>query len=188
MSDLDVPDGMGVIVRTAGSERSKAEIKRDFEYLLRLWDEIRDLTLQSTAPALIYEEGNLIKRSIRDLYTRDIEEVLVDGEDGYRTAKTFMKMLMPSHAKRVKPYRDPSIAAVPSLSGRKPDRRDPLAGRAVALGRLHRHQPDRGAGRDRRQFRPRRRASATSKRPRSRPISKPPRKSRGNCACATSPG
>ncbi|MGH7089342.1 MAG: ribonuclease E/G, partial [Stellaceae bacterium] len=94
MSDLDVPEGMGVIVRTAGSERSKAEIKRDFEYLLRLWDEIRDLTLKSTAPALIYEEGNLIKRAIRDLYARDIDEVVVDGEDGYRIAKSFMKMLM----------------------------------------------------------------------------------------------
>jgi ribonuclease E len=109
MSDLDVPDGMGVIVRTAGSERSKTEIKRYFEYLLRLWDEIRELTLRSTAPALIYEEGNLIKRSIRDLYARDIDEVVVDGEEGYRTAKSFMKMLMPSHAKRVKPYRDPSV-------------------------------------------------------------------------------
>src|SRR5262249_52570327 len=87
MSDLDVPDGMGVIVRTAGSERSKAEIKRDFEYLLRLWEDIRDLTLKSTAPALIYEEGNLIKRSIRDLYTRDIEEVIIDGEEGQHTAK-----------------------------------------------------------------------------------------------------
>ena len=109
MSDLDVPEGMGVIVRTAGSERSKAEIKRDFEYLLRLWDEIRDLTLKSSAPALIYEEGNLIKRAIRDLYARDIEDVVVDGEEGYRTAKTFMKMLMPSHAKRVKLYRDPTV-------------------------------------------------------------------------------
>jgi ribonuclease E len=109
VSDLDVPEGMGVIVRTAGSERSKAEIKRDFEYLLRLWDEIRELTLRSTAPALIYEEGNLIKRSIRDLYTRDIEEVLIDGEEGYRTAKAFMKMLMPSHTKRIKPYRDPTV-------------------------------------------------------------------------------
>ena len=109
MSDLDVPDGMGVIVRTAGSERSKAEIKRDFEYLLRLWDDIRDLTLKSTAPALIYEEGNLIKRTIRDLYTRDIEEVLIDGEPGYQTAKAFMKMLMPSHTKRIKPYRDPTV-------------------------------------------------------------------------------
>src|SRR6266852_901520 len=109
VSDLEVPEGMGVIVRTAGSERSKTEIKRDFEYLLRLWNEIRDLTLKSTAPALIYEEGNLIKRSIRDLYARDIDEVLVEGEEGYRTAKAFMKMLMPSHAKRVQPYRDPAI-------------------------------------------------------------------------------
>ena len=109
LEDLDIPEGMGVIVRTAGAERSKAEIKRDYEYLLRLWNEIRELTLRSTAPALIYEEGDLIKRSIRDLYTRDIDEVLVEGEDGYRTAKVFMKMLMPSHAKRVQPYRDPQI-------------------------------------------------------------------------------
>jgi ribonuclease E len=109
MSDLEVPEGMGVIVRTAGSERSKTEIKRDFEYLLRLWDEIRDLTLKSTAPALVYEEGNLIKRSIRDLYTRDVEEIIVDGEEGYKAAKAFMKMLMPSHAKRVKLYRDPTV-------------------------------------------------------------------------------
>ena len=109
LEDLEIPEGMGVIVRTAGAERSKAEIKRDYEYLLRLWNEIRELTLKSTAPALIYEEGNLIKRSIRDLYTRDIDEVLVEGEEGYRTAKAFMKMLMPSHAKRVQPYRDPQI-------------------------------------------------------------------------------
>jgi len=109
LEELDIPEGMGVIVRTAGGERSKAEIKRDYEYLLRLWNEIRDLTLQSTAPAVIYEEGNLIKRSIRDLYTRDIDEVLVEGEEGYRTAKAFMKMLMPSHARRVQSYRDPQI-------------------------------------------------------------------------------
>ncbi len=109
LEELDIPEGMGVIVRTAGAERSKAEIKRDYEYLLRLWNEIRELTLRSTAPALIYEEGNLIKRSIRDLYTRDLDEVLVEGEEGYRTAKAFMKMLMPSHAKRVQPYRDPQI-------------------------------------------------------------------------------
>jgi ribonuclease E len=109
MSDLQVPDGMGVIVRTAGSERSKPEITRDFEYLIRLWDEIRELTLKSTAPALIYEEGNLIKRSIRDLYARDIDEVLVDGREGYDTAKSFMRMLMPSHARRVKLYNDPSV-------------------------------------------------------------------------------
>src|SRR5579864_2897508 len=109
LEELDIPEGMGVIVRTAGAERSKAEIKRDYEYLLRLWNEIRDLTLKSTAPALIYEEGNLIKRSIRDLYTRDIDEVLVEGEEGYKTAKAFMRTLMPSHAKRVQPYRDPQV-------------------------------------------------------------------------------
>jgi len=109
LEELDIPEGMGVIVRTAGAERSKAEIKRDYEYLLRLWNEIRDLTLKSTAPALIYEEGNLIKRSIRDLYTRDLDEVLVEGEEGYKTAKAFMRTLMPSHAKRVQPYRDPQI-------------------------------------------------------------------------------
>ena len=109
MEELAVPDGMGVIVRTAGSERSKAEIHRDYEYLLRLWDDIRELTLRSSAPALIYEEGSLIKRAIRDLYSRDIEEVLVEGEAGYRNAKDFMRMLMPSHASRVKSYRDPVI-------------------------------------------------------------------------------
>jgi ribonuclease E len=109
LSDLDVPEGMAVILRTAGMERSKPEIKRDLEYLLRLWDNIRELTLRSTAPALIYEEANLIKRSIRDLYTNDLDEVLVEGEAGYRAAKDFMRMLMPSHAKKVQPYRDETI-------------------------------------------------------------------------------
>jgi ribonuclease E len=109
ISDLEVPEGMSVILRTAGVERSKAEIKRDLEYLLRLWENIRTLTLESTAPALIYEEGNLVKRAIRDLYTRDIGEIEIAGEEGYRQAKDFMRMLMPSHAKRVQPYRDPSI-------------------------------------------------------------------------------
>ncbi len=103
LDGLGIPDGMAVIVRTAGSERTKAEIKRDFDYLLRLWDTIRTDTLDSTAPALIYEEANLIKRAIRDMYTKDIEEVLIDGEAGYRTAKDFMRTLMPSHAKRVQP-------------------------------------------------------------------------------------
>ncbi|MCV6547856.1 MAG: Rne/Rng family ribonuclease [Cohaesibacter sp.] len=105
-SELDVADGMGVILRTAGASRTKAEIKRDFEYLLRLWENVRDLTLQSAAPLLVYEEGSLIKRSIRDLYNKDIEQVLVSGEDGYREAKDFMRMLMPSHAKNVQPYRE----------------------------------------------------------------------------------
>jgi len=105
-SSLEVPDEMGLIVRTAGMNRTKTEIKRDYDYLLRLWNGIRDLTLQSTAPALIYEEGNLIKRTIRDLYTRDIDEIWVEGEKGYRAAKDFMKLLMPSHAKKVQHYRD----------------------------------------------------------------------------------
>ena len=106
MSALQVPEGMGCIIRTAGLNRTRAEIKRDFDYLLRLWDGIRELTLKSIAPTLIYEEANLIKRTIRDLYTRDIDEVLVEGEEGYRTAKDFMKLLIPSHAKRIKHYRD----------------------------------------------------------------------------------
>ena len=109
IGDLEIPKGMAVIVRTAGSERNRTEIKRDYEYLLRLWGEIRDLTLRSTAPELIYEEANLIKRSIRDLYTRDIEDIQVEGDEGYKAAKAFMKMLTPSHARRVIHYRDPSM-------------------------------------------------------------------------------
>jgi ribonuclease E len=104
MSELEVADGMAVIVRTAGAGRTKAEIKRDYEYLLRLWSNIRETTLQSTAPALVYEEGSLIKRSIRDLYDRDTEEIIVQGESQYRIAKEFMKLFIPSHAKRVKLY------------------------------------------------------------------------------------
>ncbi|MEP2683391.1 MAG: Rne/Rng family ribonuclease [Sulfitobacter sp.] len=105
-NEIDVPQGAGLIVRTAGSQRTKAEIKRDYEYLQRLWEQIRELTLKSIAPAKIYEEGDLIKRSIRDLYNRDIDEVFVEGERGYRTAKDFMKMIMPSHAKNVKLYNE----------------------------------------------------------------------------------
>jgi ribonuclease E len=105
-SDLEVPEGMGVILRTAGASRTRAEVKRDFEYLLRLWENVRELTLRSTAPALVYEEGSLIKRSIRDLYNKDIDEIVVAGEDAYREAKDFMRMLMPSHAKNVQPYRE----------------------------------------------------------------------------------
>jgi ribonuclease E len=104
--ELDVPEGMGVILRTAGANRTKTEIKRDFEYLLRLWENVRDLTLKSTAPTLVYEEGSLIKRSIRDLYHRDIEDIIVEGEAAYHEAKEFMRMLMPSHAKNVHLYRD----------------------------------------------------------------------------------
>jgi ribonuclease E len=105
-NEILVPEGAGLIVRTAGAKRTKSEIKRDYEYLQRLWEQIRSLTLKSMAPAAIYEEGNLIKRSIRDLYNRDIDEVLVEGEGGYRTAKDFMKMIMPSHAKNVKRYEE----------------------------------------------------------------------------------
>jgi len=106
--ELEVPEGMGLIIRTAGASRTKQEIKRDFEYLLRLWESVRDLTLQSTAPSLVYEEGDLIKRSIRDLYNKDVEEIVVAGEAGHQEAADFMKMLMPSHAKNVVPYRDPT--------------------------------------------------------------------------------
>ncbi|MGR3601835.1 MAG: Rne/Rng family ribonuclease [Heliomarina sp.] len=105
-AEIDVPTGAGLIVRTAGAKRTKAEIKRDYEYLQRLWEQIRELTLKSIAPARIYEEGDLIKRSIRDLYNRDIDEVFVEGERGYRIAKDFMKMIMPSHAKNVKLYNE----------------------------------------------------------------------------------
>jgi len=105
-TEIDVPKGAGLIIRTAGAKRTKAEIKRDYEYLQRLWEQIRELTLRSIAPAKIYEEGDLIKRSIRDLYNREIDEVLVEGERGYRIAKDFMKMIMPSHAKNVKHYND----------------------------------------------------------------------------------
>ena len=109
LSDLDIPDGMAVILRTAGLERSKPEIKRDLEYLLRLWDDIREQTLKSSAPCLIYEEANLIKRSIRDLYSNDIDEIWVEGEAGFRTAREFMDMLMPGHSQRVQLYRDSQI-------------------------------------------------------------------------------
>ncbi len=104
--EIEVPEGAGLIIRTAGAKRTKPEIKRDYEYLMRLWEQIRELTLKSIAPAPIYEEGDLIKRSIRDLYNREIEEILVEGEAGYRTAKDFMRMIMPNHARVVQRYED----------------------------------------------------------------------------------
>ncbi len=107
VSDLKLPKSMGLIVRTAGMSRTKPEIKRDFDYLARVWDEIRENTLASVAPALIHSDSDLIKRAIRDIYNKEIEEVVVEGEDGYKSAKAFMKMLMPSHARRVKAYSDP---------------------------------------------------------------------------------
>jgi ribonuclease E len=107
MADLNLPKTMGCIVRTAGLSRTKTEIKRDFDYLARLWDEIREKTLKSSAPALIYGDSDLIKRAIRDIYNRDIDEVIVEGDEGYRHARTFMKLLMPSHVKRITHYVDP---------------------------------------------------------------------------------
>jgi len=107
IDELNLPPSMGCIVRTAGMSRTKTEIKRDFDYLARLWDEIREKTLGSSAPALIHSDSDLVKRAIRDIYHRDIEEVLVEGEEGYKAAKQFMKLLMPSHARRVKQYADP---------------------------------------------------------------------------------
>ena len=106
VKEIEVPQGMGLIVRTAGAQRTKTEIKRDYDYLLRLWESVRDLTLKSQAPALVYEEGSLVKRAIRDLYTKDVDEVIVEGDEAYREVKDFMKMLMPSHAKNVKPYKE----------------------------------------------------------------------------------
>ncbi|PWE17310.1 ribonuclease E/G [Marinicauda salina] len=106
VNELKVPAGMGLIIRTAGASRTKAEIKRDYDYLLRLWETIRELTLKSTAPTLIYEEGNLVKRAIRDLYDKDIEQILVEGDEAYKEAKAFIRMLMPSHAKKVQHYRE----------------------------------------------------------------------------------
>jgi ribonuclease E len=107
VSDLDLPTGMGLIVRTAGATRTKAEIRRDHDYLRRVWDDIRAKTLESVAPSLVYEEGDLVRRAIRDMYDRDVEIVLVEGETGYKDAKTFMKLLMPSHASKVQQYKEP---------------------------------------------------------------------------------
>ncbi len=108
IQSLDVPDGMGLIVRTAGAKRTKAEIKRDYEYLLRLWENIRDMTLKSIAPALIYEEEDLVKRAIRDMYDKDIDGIFVEGEEGYREARDFMRMIMPSQSKKIQVYREPT--------------------------------------------------------------------------------
>ena len=107
IAEMNLPSTMGCIVRTAGLQRTKPEITRDFDYLARLWDEIREKTLQASAPELIHNDSDLIKRAIRDIYNKDIEEVIVEGEDGYKAAKDFMKLLMPSHARRVKAYSDP---------------------------------------------------------------------------------
>ena len=119
-NELEIPETTGLIVRTAGANRTKVEIKRDFEYLLRQWEEVRNLTLKSIAPCQIYEEGSLIKRSIRDLYARDVDEIFVEGQQGFQSAKAFMKMLMPSHVKKVREYNDP----MPCLLYTSPSPRD----------------------------------------------------------------
>jgi len=115
ISELEVPKGMGLIIRTAGAKRTKIEIKRDYEYLLRLWDDIRERTMKSIAPSLIHEEDNLVKRAVRDLYDKDVDAILVEGDEAYREAKDFIKMLMPSHAKKVQQYK----AATPLFSRMK---------------------------------------------------------------------
>jgi Rne/Rng family ribonuclease len=144
---------MGLIVRTAGAKRTKAELKRDYDYLLRLWENIREKTLHSIAPALIYEEEDLVKRAIRDLYDKDIDGVFVEGAAGFKEARDFMRMLMPSQAKKVQLYTEPD-AAVRQAPRRGPPLADLFAGRAPALGRIPGDQPDRGAGRRRRELRP----------------------------------
>ena len=148
MADLSLPMSMGLIVRTAGLSRTKPEIKRDFDYLARLWDEIRENTLKSSAPALVYQDSDLIKRAIRDIYNKDIDEVIVEGEGGYKHAKSFMKLLMPSHVKRVQHYADPvplfqRYGAEDELSAMY----QPVV--PAEVGRLCRDQPDRGPGLDR---------------------------------------
>ena len=109
LKDMDIPDGMAVIVRTAGAQRNKTEIKRDYGYLLRLWESVREMTLRSIAPSLVYEEANLIKRTIRDLYSNDVTEILVDGEEGFQAARSFMRLLTPSHTKKVKANPTPEV-------------------------------------------------------------------------------
>ena len=152
-AELQIPNGMGLIVRTAGANRPKPEIKRDCEYLMRLWDDIREHTMKSVAPALIYEEASLIKRAIRDVYSRDIDEILVDGEDGWKAARDFMRMLMPSHVKKVQLWRDTQpLFARQQVEDQLDAMLSPTV--QIALGRLPGDQPDRGAGGDRRQLGP----------------------------------
>jgi ribonuclease E len=176
---------MGVILRTAGANRTKVEVKRDFEYLMRLWENVRNLTLQSTAPSLVYEEGSLIKRSIRDLYNKDISEIVVSGEEGYREAKDFMKMLMPSHAKVVQPYRD--LHPIFARSGIEPQL-DRMLQPQVTLksgGYIIINQTEALVAIDVNSgARP---ANTRSRTPRFRPIWKPRKKWRASSGCVTLP-
>ena len=186
LGELNVPQGMGVILRTAGLERSTIDIKRDHEYLSRLWDSIREITMRSTAPALIYEEGDLIKRSLRDVYDTDIAQVLVEGEAGFNAAAEFMRQLVPHQAEQGRALQgaDPPL---PPLPGGEPVRRHAFAGRPAALRRLHRHQSDRGAGRHRRQLGPLDQGAQHRGDGAAGPTSRRPRRSPARCACATSP-
>ncbi len=184
--ELDVPEGMGVILRTAGASRTKPEVKRDFEYLLRMWETVRETTLASTAPMLVYEEGSLIKRAIRDLYSKEIDEIVVAGEEGYKEAKDFMRLLMPNNTRAVVPLSRPA-AGVRQDRSRGAARRDVLQPGDAALGRLHRHQPDRGAGRDRRQLGPLDARAQYRGHGASAPIWRRPTRSPGSCGCAILP-
>ncbi len=186
LTELEVPDGMAVIVRTAGAGRSKAEIKRDYEYLIRLWSSIRETTLQSTAPTLVYEEASLIKRSIRDLYDRDIEEIIVQGDEEYRIAKEFMKLFISSHAKRVKLYEDAERrcfrSSASKISWRRCTSRSCSCAPAATSSSI---QPKRWSlSTSTPAARP---ASATSRRRRCGPTWRPRTRSPGSCGCATSP-
>ena len=185
MSDLELPASMGLIVRTAGLSRTKTEIKRDFDYLARLWDEIREKTLESSAPALVYQDSDLIKRAIRDIYNRDIDEVIVEGGDGYRDARNFMKLLMPSHVRRVKEYADPvplfqRYGAEDQLSAMYQPVVQLKSGGYVVINPTEALVSiDINSGRST--------ASIISSRPPSRPISRPPTKSPASFAFATWP-
>jgi len=181
VQDLDVPEGMGIILRTAGASRTKPEIKRDFEYLIRMWETVRDLTLKSQAPTLVYEEGSLIKRSLRDLYNKEIDEVLVSGDAGYQEARDFMKMLMPSNVRSVKPYRDTQ----PLFSRMGVESQlDAMFSPTVTAATSSSTRPKRWSRST--STRAARRASITSRTPRSRPISRPLKKWHGSCGCAIS--
>ena len=180
-----MPEGMGLIIRTAGAARTKQEIKRDFEYLLRLWESVRDMTLQSTAPSLVYEEGNLIKRSIRDLYTKDVDEIVVAGDAAHREARDFMRMLMPSHAKNVIDYREPE----PLFTRYQIERQlNAMFSPYVTLRRAAISSSTRPRRWSRSTSTPAsRRASSRSRRRRSTPTSRPPTRSPASSSCATSP-
>jgi len=152
-AEMRLADGMSVIIRTAGMERTRAEIKRDYDYLVKLWNQIREDTLKSTAPALIYEESDIIKRSIRDQYSNDIDEVVIEGDEGYRAARDFMKLLLPSHTPKIKHYKDstPLFYSYANIEEQLLSMHDPVV--KLRSG-LHRHQPNRSPDFHRRELWP----------------------------------